>query len=434
MLRSTGPGKVELRPVPPVNGVTTIRASLFNFDIEGDTPKPEHEKFLLDNVVPVLANPTTRVKMRGEASRTGNDSFNLGLSNRRINKVVAFLQRHGLKQNQFQREAAGTTDARLAGDAAGTEDEKFRAVLMTVTTDTRRLRPVRFDRPFHLGLNDGFDDFSNPPWVMVKFEEQFRQMQVENAEGLSLVSTNSRVAVPQPALFNEPGPVRITQSVQRFRIIGVLPGDAEIHAIDAQRRVVGRLRVSVLTRLNVTCAFHYVSNPKYGTRTRRRGDEAEFLRVLKDVWSRQSNIEFEQVSGNASAPPLVMTEDLGDVIDTQAKFDTVASARHRIRSAQFNVFFIREIDMTGRPGDNDDARTTLGEPGDCLFEDEAGGPGAQEVLLAHESGHCLTLPDEDPTHASAFMLMISIVAASARPTFRFLPRAHVLQARRGVRR
>src|SRR5262249_48655728 len=149
--------------------------------------------------------------------------------------------------------------------------------------------------------------------------------------------------------------------------------------------------VSVLPRLTVTCAFHYVQNARYGTRTRHRGDEAEFVAMLNEIWRPQANIEFVQVPGNAGDKlDLKMTENLRDVIDTRAKFDAVA--RRRDPRAQFNVFFVREVEMAPAAGgnfsDSAEAVTTLGPPGDCLFEDAVDLPG---VTIGHEAGHCLTL-------------------------------------------
>jgi outer membrane protein OmpA-like peptidoglycan-associated protein len=441
MARATGPGKVEERPSPDAQAPEMRRASLFNFDIDGDTLKPEHERWLTENVVPLLSVPGASVRLRGVASRSGAASHNQALSQRRVDKVLAFLQRNGLVLAQFVREAAGEGDAAAAGQVDGTEDERFRAVIVTVVNLLGRLLPVVFERPRRSGLNDGFDDSISPRWVMVPSEDAFRTMQVENAEGLSLVSSNERICVPEPALFRQTGPVRITRSPQIFRIFGRQPGDAEIRAIDGQGRIRGRLLVSILPQLTVTCAFHFISNPRYGTRTRRPGQEAEFLRVLNDIWDAQANIQFQQLGSNVGAAPVVMNNRLGDEINTigfTVSGDMPVVTRRRDRAAQFNVFFVREtdtdregtLDANGNATDTVDAQTEIGGNGDCLFEDEAGGPGIEEVIMSHEAGHCLTLDHDRPIRSTAIMLMFGRSDASSR----FLPRAHVLQARRNVRR
>src|SRR5262249_44524665 len=152
------------------------------------------------------------------------------------------------------------------------------------------------------------------PWVMIPAENPTRLMQVENAAGLALVSSNPAVVLPQPALFPLPGPVTINRSPQIFRLVGGVPGDAEVRAVDPSGRVPGPLLVSVLPRLTVKCAFHYVSNARYGTRTRHRGDETAFVDTLNDVWLPQANVRFEQTAGN-TAPTLNMTDNLGDEIN-----------------------------------------------------------------------------------------------------------------------
>src|SRR5262245_8361996 len=184
MARATGPGKVQLLPIPPSETTMTLRASLFNFDVDGDTPKPEHDQFLVDNVVPLLEIPGVVVRLRGEASRSGSDAHNLALSQRRVDKVMAFLRRRGPATVQVDRQAVGEADAAAAGQADRTEDEAFRAVIVSVV-NVLGLRPVRFERALNLGLNDGFDDSISPRWLMMPMEETFRQMQVVNADGLA---------------------------------------------------------------------------------------------------------------------------------------------------------------------------------------------------------------------------------------------------------
>lgn len=434
MVRATGPGKVESRPIPPSEPTTEVFVSLFNYDIDGDTLKPEHEAFLKNTVVPFLFTPSVKVRLRGEASRSGKADHNQDLSQRRVDKVLAFLNRNGMTGTQFERSAAGETDAAAALQADGTEDEKFRAVVVKVINPLGR-PPVRFERARGSFINDGFDDTVNPRWLMIPAEDPSRLMQVVNAQGFALVSTNEGVARPQPALFSQPGPVRISRQTQEFRIIGGITADAEIRAIDPQGRIRGRLQVSVLPRQTVKCAFHYVKNPRYGTRTRKRGDEAEFLRLLNLIWGEQANLRFQQIPGNSGAPPLVMNEKLGNEVNTIGNLvngDMPAVIRHRDRSAQFNVFFVREVETDAlRSTDSADAITIIGGDGDCIFEDDISGTRSQtaEVALAHEAGHCLTLDHNNPIQSRQDMLMFPTTDGG-----RFVPRAHVLQARRGVRR
>jgi hypothetical protein len=60
-----------------------------------------------------------------------------------------------------------------------------------------------------------------------------------------------------------------------------------------------------------------------------------------------------------------------------------------------------------------------------VFEDD---PLDAGMVIAHEAGHCLTLDHNDPIPTTDDMLMHHSVTHS------FLPRVHVLQARRAVLR
>jgi len=146
------------------------------------------------------------------------------------------------------------------------------------------------------------------------------------------------------------------------------------------------------------------------------------VRRLNDIWEAQANIKFEQVS---AARDLTMTEDLGDAIDTDAKFNVVVN--HRNRSAQFNVFFVREVEQIPDKGDSTAALTQVGPPGSCLFEDSMGLDTG--LAISHEAGHCLTLRHNDPIPTTSDMLMNADTTDGS-----FLPRVHVLQARRAVQR
>jgi hypothetical protein len=385
--------------------------------------------------VPQLCNPSVQITLRGEASNTGAKAFNFDLACRRVFQVLDFLNQNGPVRANIVTEFPGADDAIDSGEIAkdeNREDERFRAVRIMVENSRHRLVPILFDRPGGLGANDGFDDTADPPWVLLKFGALPRRMQVENAEGLSLVSRDEGIAKPEDPVDPRPGPVRITEQVQVFQIKGHLPGTTEIRVVDRQRLPHAKLAVSVLPTLKVSCAFHYVRNHNYGTSTqiRHRGDEVDFVDELNGIWRPQANIEFVQVPGNRSEPDLEMHDkvgnvDMGNVIDTDAKFNAIGSDRNRDPNAQFNVFFVREVNMPGKSGDSADAITRV-PSGDCFFEDNIGSEGEQ-TCIAHEAGHCLTLKHDKPIPTTNQMLM------HAPATAHFLPRAHVELARSKVR-
>jgi hypothetical protein len=433
----TGEGKIR-EISPELDPDTTIWAILYNYDIGGDAPKHRHTEWLMEHVVPQLCNPQVKITVKGEASRTGSDAFNMALSKRRVDAIIRYLRAHGPVNADILAWARGEEDARLAGEEDKTEDEMFRAVWVKVEHSAHRLVPVRFSRYFPLdipnaSMNDGFDKTADPPWILVRPEDGFRLLQVENAEGLTLVSNRKPVAEPQLLAGPTPGPVRINRSPQPFRIMAGILGDAEIQAVDAKGRIHARLQVSVLPRLTVSCAFHYISNPRYGTRTRQRGDEAAFLDMLNEIWGKQANIAFEQLPGNASQPPIKMDDDLGDEIQRGRDFDTVVA--HADDNARFNVFFVREVETdeegtrhNGVLTDTAEALTTLGQ-GRCVFEDNV---DTVDVDIAHEAGHALTLDHNKPIPTTYNMLMNG--TGKNQELSRFLPRVHVLQARAAVDR
>src|SRR5262249_2270381 len=144
---------------------------------------------------------------------------------------------------------------------------------------------------------------------------------------------------------------------------------------------------------------------------------------------------------------LPISDSLGTEVNTIGNFtngewDNIV--RHRRPAAQFNVFFVREVetdpegttvpdpsDPTGRSTrltDTADAITDVGGNGDCSFEDDAGRDVG--VTLAHEAGHALTLDHDNPVPSTRDMLMFPTTDRRGRR----LTRVQILQVRRNVRR
>jgi len=98
MLKSTGKGKISESSAVPVGGV---RASLYNYDIDGADPKPEHLAFLSARVLPILTSGSARCWLQGGASHTGGESYNLMLSKARVDKVAAYLASRGASRSRL---------------------------------------------------------------------------------------------------------------------------------------------------------------------------------------------------------------------------------------------------------------------------------------------------------------------------------------------
>ena len=176
MLRPTGPGKVS-DIAAPQNSLLVAKALLFNYDVDGDRLKQEHQKWLTENVVPHLSDAQAIISLRGEASRSGDANYNLALSRRRVAGVEAFLRTKGPVRAGLSTSAGGETDAELQGVKDKTEDERSRAVIVTVEKSEKERKPVEFLAD---GNPAGFDDTANPPWLMLSFGSSFRMMKIIN--------------------------------------------------------------------------------------------------------------------------------------------------------------------------------------------------------------------------------------------------------------
>lgn len=137
MRRMTGAGKVSLDA--RVQGRGMLKASLLNFDIDGDGPKAEHLLFLRTRVAPLLEANRGRIWMQGSASRSGSDRHNLALSRRRVEMVAQVLRARGISTRQMQLDAVGE---RMAV-GHGMEDERDRAVALVVLPFTDDRPPAR---------------------------------------------------------------------------------------------------------------------------------------------------------------------------------------------------------------------------------------------------------------------------------------------------
>jgi hypothetical protein len=127
MIKHTGPGQIEQTEHPS-------RLMLFNFDIDGARLKPEHERALRTAVIPKLQTGGS-VSIVGLASRTGGHHHNQRISDQRADNVRRFLRGEvpeGFAIRQYL--AFGDRKARLDGVPRGTEDERYRCVLLYPAT------------------------------------------------------------------------------------------------------------------------------------------------------------------------------------------------------------------------------------------------------------------------------------------------------------
>jgi hypothetical protein len=127
MATLTGPGRVERRTRP--DGIL-----LFNFDVDGAQLKPEHEKVLRTEVAPTLRSGGS-LSVVGLASRSGKAGHNEALSLRRARAVLGYLERM-IPQRFPVRTLSGFGERKAAAEGYrdGVEDERFRSVLVLVSS------------------------------------------------------------------------------------------------------------------------------------------------------------------------------------------------------------------------------------------------------------------------------------------------------------
>ena len=415
MKRATGPGKVEERPQASTPLEFTFSWRLFNFDVEDSILKPEHRKFLEEQLF-FLVLDGTFISLRGETSVTGNQAFNQKLSDERVENVRKFIVENlGFSQidaRRIQGKGVGERDAQRAHST--TEDERFRSVIVTLHVPRSNKLP-HFDRRFPAAgiTSDGFDNHNlfEAPWQLVRPEIGFKDVSLQFGKGLLLRSTDPRIVQVVDPLTEKPL-LNAKSAPQIIRLkAGPHHGDAEIHAFDSTKFVWAKLRVSVLPKLTVGVAFHYIQNPDKtsGVAAQRpRGKEKAFIDAMDSIYLVQTNIVFKQIAGaNEVKVPERIGREVNQVDKDFREWNKIV--KHRNRGARFNVFFVREIEIdaegtTDSDGDVTDTAEALTSVGgvDCLFEDDCDQEGKS---MAHEAGHALGIFHEKPIVSTKEMLM-----------------------------
>ena len=132
MGKPTGPGQIRDNLSKPPSQRFSVTGLLFNFDIDSDVVKSEHQAWLERNVVPLLGVKDAIFSLKGSASRSGNNAHNMDLSERRVNNVKKFLLSRGGRAEQLSAVFVGEEEAALAGKKDGGEDAEDRAVAVAV--------------------------------------------------------------------------------------------------------------------------------------------------------------------------------------------------------------------------------------------------------------------------------------------------------------
>ena len=194
----TGPGKTDLTQAGRhAETIFDVDAHVFNFDINEATLKPEHEKFLREQVLPMLkANPDARVTLIGSASRSGPEANNLTLSQRREEAVLKIL---GPVASQISDGSFGRGAPKTPGPK---EDERDRSVLITMNFPTKTTVEFRTDdwsRPLNWDDIVGFGAFPGGKLARLNIQVTIHGMPSAGApDEFSMTAVGGRDAVTVP--------------------------------------------------------------------------------------------------------------------------------------------------------------------------------------------------------------------------------------------
>ena len=126
-----------------------IHAELHHFLVGDATLANQHREWLTRKLVPLLKNRWS-VSIIGQASRTGSAEANHRLSERRANAVRLYLEQQCGKCFEFAYFGGmGELSAMLAGERDGTEDGRFRSVVIAAHARPQPPKPSEIKRPIH---------------------------------------------------------------------------------------------------------------------------------------------------------------------------------------------------------------------------------------------------------------------------------------------
>jgi hypothetical protein len=398
MARNTGPGKVtdnlDKKPRERLAGL------LFNFDVEGDAVKPEHERWLEANAIPLLSCEQAVGNLKGMASRSGTDAYNLQLSQRRVENVKKLLAAKGTSPAKLSALWVGEEAAALAGTADGTEDELARSVSITVNLPPRPTTPF-FNREDPSDFEDGFD--ATARWLMVPTFER-RQLVLLHGAGVRLFTS-----APLQAQFIDPVTLRpvnelvVTSNRQIIKFAGHVPGTAAITGRDlATGKLFRLLDVEVLAPKRILLALHFVTDPQHPVPGRTIASITEMVRNARPVFARQANVHLDLVSEvpdtlrfiqNLSDQTVPANDGQQPVTLATVGGEGYPVLMNRVNPAiRVNIFFVWEFQ--GRTPGRDTNGRADDIPGKAvILEDDTGTTlGIREgYTFAHEIGHCLGL-------------------------------------------
>jgi len=382
---ATGPGKVMERP--PTSNVSGRFALLYNFDIDDAQLKAEHQKWLDTNVVPLLTRARKfTIALKGAASRSGAASYNMQLSQRRVEAAETFLKQHGVAADQLSRTWVGEEEAAAFGRLDGSESEEDRAVAVFVSGPN--LDIPEFRRRSWFNHRDGFDPAPTPRWKMIPYFEP-TTIRIVRGSGWKLHSSDpTRIFFVDPVTNRWVDEIMVARDDQEIVVVGVLSGNGQILGEDIFGIRRPLLDFTVLVPKTVKVACHYVEDKAKHKTKRAPGDEKTLIEEINRVFKPQANITFEVIHSKA----LPTKENWGDPVtykEMGGEFLPLLR-NYSVPNARINVFFVWEYEP-GK-GDTDAEVDNIGGTG-VIFEDDAGKDLA--LCLGHEFAHNLGLPHRE---------------------------------------
>jgi hypothetical protein len=402
MRRPTGPGKVKDNlNLPPARrqGVTGL---LYNFDIDDASLKKEHQDWLLKNAAPVAASQGAQVFLKGSASRSGANDYNLQLSDRRVHAVRDFLARQHVRPEQFHLTWVGEEEAALT-ERDGTENESDRAVSIAVRLPARR-GVTKFRRRLPLDIEDGFDAERMPQWLMVPALGQRRELILVHGQGMQLFTDHPSIAqLVSPVTGKTVNELNVTRDREVVTFQGNASGEATIFARNlATGAVEPLLEISSLFPKIIRIPCWLVTDPDHTTPGRTTASIDQMFAVAKKVWLRQANIilgptppQTLNFTTRLSDPAAPLVNGVRPITPRTAGGDKFpVLSRRGDTTARINTFYVWEweADDTRNPESADAQADDI--PGrNIVYEDRTAPTNDRDegLSLAHEIGHCLGL-------------------------------------------
>ena len=399
MGKPTGQGKIRDNLAKPKSQRFSVTGLLFNFDIDSDLVKKEHIDWLERNVVPLLAVKDAVISLKGSASRSGNNAYNMQLSERRVNNVKKFLFSKGGRPEQISAIFVGEEEAALAGKKDGGEEEEDRAVSVAVVVP-RGPGILRFARIDPNDVEDGFEPALTPQWLMVPMLGR-RELLLLNGKGMRLSSSRPFVLrFINPLTGRSDHELFITADRQVVTFEGGMPGEADVFAEDLVRGgAVKLLETSVLFAKTVKLAFHLVTDPQNPKPKRSAASIEGMLKEAQRLYRRQVNLILEMVgtpavvnfTQNLSDPTAPLRNGIRPVTPKTVGGDKFPLLQAKGNAnARINVFYLWEWEP-GKPDVNAQA-DDFGGKGVVYEDDTSSSDGNKEgYTLGHEFGHCFSL-------------------------------------------